>query len=305
MVVVRKWGEAHINRTLKQVSSDTWLIGSFLLHRSTGRSNTATWIDEGENSSYTITKAPKPHPTTSLPNSFHVKLVHEAGDASAVWAIRSSALCKVKYIEERVTPESVTLDYVRAQKPSFDIPTVICHIMEEDRSYLFLGRLPGRTLDEAWPSLDETWRSYYVKAIVDICEEMGQWRGDRLGGVDGQDVPEYYLQARGRNDFGSMHAVCEEIGIDCSSFAFFHLDLGPTNIIVEDDPVTGNLGIIDFEISGFFPKGWIRTKTRLCSGMDLSISATDWRSEVQKALGANGFEDHSGSFMEWLHRQSS
>jgi hypothetical protein len=148
-----------------------------------------------------------------------------------------------------------------------------------------------------------------VNAIVDICKEMGQWKGDRLGGVDNQNVPEYYLQARGTNNFDSIQAVCEEIGMDCSSFVFFHADLGPSNIIVEDKPKLGNLGIIDFEIAGFFPKGWIRTKFRVSSGMDFSPSATDiptwWRSEIQKALEANGFEDYSGSYMEWLNRQVS
>jgi hypothetical protein len=175
MVVIRKWGEAHIKNTLKQVNSDTWLIGNFLLCRSSGCSPTATWTDEGENSSYTITSAPTNHPATSQPDSPHMKLVHEAGDASAVWAVGSSVLCKIRYIEEGVTPESTTLDYVRNQRPSFDIPTVICYIVDEDRSYLFLGRLPGRTLDRAWPSLNETWRYYYVNAVVNICKEMAHW----------------------------------------------------------------------------------------------------------------------------------
>jgi predicted unusual protein kinase regulating ubiquinone biosynthesis (AarF/ABC1/UbiB family) len=35
--------------------------------------------------------------------------------------------------------------------------------------------------------------------------------------------------------------------MDCSSFAFFHADLGPTNIIVEDNLMLGRVGIIDFE----------------------------------------------------------
>lgn len=95
------------------------------------------------------------------------------------------------------------------------------------------------------------------------------------------------------------------IGMDCSSFCFYHADLGPTNIIVEDKPNSGEVGIIDFEISGYFPRGWIRTKFRISSGMDLSASATNnqtwWRAEVQKALGANGFEDYSQAWIEWRY----
>ncbi|KAF2189929.1 hypothetical protein K469DRAFT_701210 [Zopfia rhizophila CBS 207.26] len=307
MVAVREWGEDHINRSLKQIDSNTWLIGSLILHRSPRPSGTATWNDESDNSSYTLTEAPILHHfTTSQPDSPYINLVHEAGDASAVWSIGNSALCKIRYIEEGVTPESVTLNFVQDQHPSFDTPRVIHHAFGKDRSYLFLQRLPGRTLDKAWPSLNEQWRLHYVNAVVNICKEMAEWKGHRFGGVDNQNIPEFYLQPPGTDNFSSLQATCEAIGMDCSSFVFYHADLGPTNIIVEDDPKSGRVGIIDFEISGYFPRGWIRTKFRLSPGMDLSASATStptwWRSEVQKALGANGFEDYSKSYMEWLER---
>jgi len=91
--------------------------------------------------------------------------------------------------------------------------------------------------------------------------------------------------------------------MDCSSFVFYHADLGPTNIIVEDELITGKIGIIDFEIADYFPRSWVRTKFRLCSEMDLSCFTPDeqgrWRTEVQKALGSNGFDDVVRAWMEW------
>ncbi|OAL52826.1 hypothetical protein IQ07DRAFT_584844 [Pyrenochaeta sp. DS3sAY3a] len=310
MVVVRKWGEDHINRSFRQIDSNTWLIGNLLLHRSSHPTDTATWNDESDDSSYTLTDAPPSHQlTTSQPNSPYINLVHEAGDASVVWAIGNSAMCKIRYIEEGVTPESVTLRFVQGQQPSFDTPKVLHHAFGEDRSYLFLQRLPGQTLDKAWPNLTERWRMHYVKTVVDICEEMAQWKGHQLGGVDDQDVPEYYLRTPGTDNFSSVQATCEALGMDCSSFVFYHADLGPGNLIVEDEPKSGRVGVIDFEISGFFPRGWIRTKFRLSSGINLSALATDnptwWRSEVQKALGANGFEDYSTAYMDWLSQSTS
>ncbi|KAF2186110.1 hypothetical protein K469DRAFT_154025 [Zopfia rhizophila CBS 207.26] len=121
MVAVRKWGEDHINRSLKQIDLNTWLIGSLILHRSPRPSGTATWNDESDNSSYTLTEAPILHRfATSQPNSPYINLVHEAGDASAVWSIGNSALCKIRYIEEGVTPESVTsLPYPGDMHPSY------------------------------------------------------------------------------------------------------------------------------------------------------------------------------------------
>ncbi|KAH8760747.1 hypothetical protein BGZ57DRAFT_582925 [Hyaloscypha finlandica] len=307
MVVVRKWGEDHISKSLKQIDSNTWLIGGLVLHRSLHPSDAATWNDDGDNSSYTLTDAPTPLlAATTPPDSPYIKLVHEAGDASAVWSVGNNAFCKVRYIDEGVTPESVTLNFVRDQRPSFGTPKVLHHAFGNDRSYLFLQRVIGRTLDAAWPSLNEYWQRHYVNAVVNVCKEMAEWKGHRLGGVDGQNIPEYYLVTPpGGNDFSSVNleAGCKAMGMDCSSFVFYHADLGPTNIIVEDKPSSGRVGIIDFEISGYFPRGWIRTKFRLSPGMDLSASATDnqtwWRAEVQKMLGADGFEDYAQLWMEW------
>ncbi|OBT47676.1 hypothetical protein VE00_02181 [Pseudogymnoascus sp. WSF 3629] len=307
MVIVRKWGEDHINKSLKQINLDTWLIDGLVLHRSPYLSDAATWNDDVDNSSYTLTEATTSTPSATAPlDSPYIKLVHDVGDASAVWSIGNKALCKVRYIEEGVTPESVTLNFVRDQQPSFETPRVLHHAFGKDRSYLFLERVPGQTLDAAWPSLNEYWRRHYVKAVADICREMAEWKGLKFGGVDGQNIPEaYLLKSSAPEDFSSanLQAACEAMGMDCTDFVFNHADLGPTNIIVEDEPNSGKVGIIDFEIAGYFPRSWIRTKFRISSGMDLSPLADDnphwWRSEVQRALGANGFDDVVKAWEEW------
>ena len=76
-------------------------------------SKKATWNDKGNNSSYILIEALTPLPSaTTLPDSPYIKLVYKAGNASAVWSIGNNALCKVKYIKEGVTLESVTLNFV-------------------------------------------------------------------------------------------------------------------------------------------------------------------------------------------------
>jgi len=122
--------------------------------------------------------------------------------------------------------------------------------------------------------------SGHCMAVVNACLEMAQWEGPTFGGVDDQYIPEYFL-AGANDDFSVLHPGCETIGMDCSSFVFYHADLGPTNIIVEDQPNSRKIGIIDFEISGYFPRDWVRIKFRLSSGMDLSrqnrpVAATLW-----------------------------
>lgn len=100
-----------IRETLKVVDSDTWLIGPLILRRSKGPSDTATWFDEVDNSSYTITDAPTPQPPTTLlvPNTAPIVQIHDMGDASAVWSIGSKVFCKVHvlYPHHNATSEAL------------------------------------------------------------------------------------------------------------------------------------------------------------------------------------------------------
>ena len=105
------------------------MLGSFKLYRSSHLSENATWNDS--DASYTLTKIPAlcSYMTTDLDSSY-IKLVHEAGDASAVWSIGNNAFCKVRYIERGATPEALTLDFVQKRMPSFKTPKVLYYIVE-------------------------------------------------------------------------------------------------------------------------------------------------------------------------------
>ncbi|CDM37734.1 unnamed protein product [Penicillium roqueforti FM164] len=127
-----------------------------------------------------------------------------------------------------------------------------------------------------------------------------------FGGVDGKYMPENYLTNLYNRDFRPQELTenCQMLGMDCSTFVFYHADLGPVNIIVEDIPKAGTIGIIDWEIAGYVPKGWIRTKFRLSSGLDLPDASPGeesywWRSEVQKLLEKRGFVDHAKEWTAW------
>ncbi|MBI0320629.1 phosphotransferase, partial [Streptomyces javensis] len=96
--------------------------------------------------------------------------------------------------------------------------------------------------------------------------------------MDGENVFEPYLIRYGAEaDYTpqNLQRECALMGMDCFKFVFYHADLAPGNILVEEIPETGDVGIIDWEVAGFFPRGWIRTKFRISSGLDLPDSATD------------------------------
>lgn len=88
--------------------------------------------------------------------------------------------------------------------------------------------------------------------------------------------------------------------MDCSSFVFYHCDLGPGNILIGPQ---GSIGIIDWETAGFVPREWIRTKFRISGGMDLPLAdetaRTDWRRRVSEKLESLGFQDVAGGWQSW------
>jgi hypothetical protein len=298
----------HVRESIKQVDSNTWLIGDLILRRSSGHSDTATWNDTIDNSNYTLTAAPTPRPLATLLTPDHplFKQVYDAGDASAVWFIGNNTVCKVKLWARGLTPEATTLKFVQSKQPDFRTPDVLYTAERDDRYFLFLTRLPGRNLNDAWPSLSEDWRQYYARAVAKICISMADWKGNTIGGVDSQGIPEGYLIPTGPPrwedyDAAKLQEVCKTIGTDYLNPVFQHADLGPGNIIVDGEHV----GVIDWEIAGYFPKEWIRTKFHISWGINLPSSATDhttrWREEVIKELKNNsGFEQCIDRWKLWF-----
>lgn len=297
-----------LRESFRQVDAQTWLIGPLIIRCSSSHSDSSTWFDHVNQLSFTVEDAPTPPPSTPISSDDPiVRLVYHAGESSAVWAIGSSAFCKAKVCVENTTPEATTLTFVHQQQPTFQLPSILHHTQSDATSYLFLSRVPGRTLAEAWPTLDEKWRTHYVKTVVDTCSTLAACKGNKLGGVDGQSIPESYLIKSGSvEDFNPQNLLqgCQKMGMDCTNFVFYHADLGPGNTIVEETPTSGMIGIIDWELAGFFPNEWVRTKFRISRGLNLPDSVENplwWRSEVYKLLGERGFEDFTQQWMDWWY----
>lgn len=81
--------------------------------------------------------------------------------------------------------------------------------------------------------------------------------------------------------------------MDCSKFVFGHCDLGPTNIFVDRDQFT----LIDWEMAGYVPLEWLRTKFAICGAMNVEWkddegaikNDTAYRKLVVQHLGSMGF----------------
>lgn len=295
-----------LNESIREFDDDSWLIGDDLrLFRQThplpGR---PCWSD-GNGSYFVLVKAATPLPESRpLSETSPLQKVYDAGDVSSVWRA-GEAFIKVKAVTiPEATREHATLGFLHRRGPlSFDIPEVYHHSESDGRYYIVLSRLPGHTLEELWPGLDEKTKDEYACRVAGICEELSAWTGPNLSGVDGRHLPDLLLTKPDDGYCGPEHLVTnsKELGMDCSSFRFYHCDLAPSNVIV--NPTDGSIGIIDWETAGFVPREWIRSKFHSHTGMDLPYEdfedRIDWRRRVIYRLADMGYPEVASRWKDW------
>lgn len=146
--------------------------------------------------------------------------------------------------------------------------------------------------------MDDTLRQHYIRKVADVCDRLTAWKGNTISGVDGHQLLERYF-LKGNSKMADNLAPeqlmknCAEMSMDVSTLVFYHCDLGPTNLLV--DVSTGSLGIIDWELAGYVPIEWVRTKFRISGGMDFDYededSKKDWRRKVAQHLEKMGYSD--------------
>ncbi|KAI3552336.1 hypothetical protein CSPX01_00085 [Colletotrichum filicis] len=294
-----------VKNSIREIDCNTWSVGERLLLSRTPTAPADRWWSDGCGSFYSISELagtpPPSRPLSTLSSNF-VRLIYEAGDSSAVWAI-GDAFLKIKSFDHpETTREHVTLAAVHAMRRSFTIPNVLFHDEWAGRRYLVLSKIPGCTLADAWKTMDEATKCQYVDRVVDVCNELGKLRNDCIGGIDGNQLLEPLLVKRDAVvDFShdNLLKACEALGMDCSNFVFYHCDLGPGNLIIDSD---GSLGVIDWEMAGFVPKDWIRTRFCISGGLDLPGTGderVDWRRRMQRRLSTEGYPEIADEWMSW------
>jgi len=278
------------------------MIGDRLLLRYTTvrPSSGCSWSDGGD-AFYTLSEPNYVQHQTRPLSSTQIQLVHDAGDCNAAWRI-GEAFLKVQALSLKApsrTPEHITLNYLHdpanGSPPTFPIPHVLYHKEINHRYYLFTSRVPGDTLEKSWPSMDETTKQMCVEQAVEICKELGQRKNNKICGVDGGGLSENWInraQSPSQYSHETLLLCCREFGMKGNIFVLCHCDIGPKNVIV--DLSNGcTVGLVDWEVTGFVPKEWIRTKFCVCWGMDFDDDkySNDWRQRVQLQLGKEGFSE--------------
>jgi aminoglycoside phosphotransferase len=308
----------HVRDSVQQIDSNTWLIDQLLVlhrHRSLDSSD-HLWQDR-DGWRYTITDTSIPPPTAvPIPTDKFPKLVYDVGDASVVFDL-GDALLKVKdrHPFQGVTPEPATLQWLAERTPSFPVPRTLHYTETANRIYFVVSRVPGRSIDEAWRELNTEQKQHCVQRVAQICLELSAWTSDSITGVDGNRLFDPWLDM-GAKDFNlsadNLLHNCEQLNSDTSKLVLSHNDLGPTNVMVDVENDC-KIGIVDWEMAGFVPMAWIRTKLAACFAMDFCWRDTDvddpsrkeWRVRLAQELGKHGVSEEAEKYTQWRNNRSS
>lgn len=110
-----------IRNSVVQTSPSTWRLGCTIECDRTAEpdeTSVAAWKD-GEDW-YILRLATSEQPLDATPaNSHEVRLIHEGGTLSAVWAIGNNAICKVHPWSSDTTSESETIKFVQKWLPKY------------------------------------------------------------------------------------------------------------------------------------------------------------------------------------------
>ncbi|KAB8596109.1 hypothetical protein FH972_025818 [Carpinus fangiana] len=242
-------------------------------------------------------------------------LIYEAGDATAVWALGTDTICKIKEKIPNVCSEARIIAFVQENIPSVPVPEVLYTYERDDCYVLFLKRVPGETVRDAWLTLTPDQQSHIWDQVAEYCAIMADVTSENLSGVGETCLLEPYLYARKNIPLEPLMVSQAQLYLDkynppgmkapqVNKFHFYHADLGPGNIILFNGSVAA---IVDWESAGFYPRFWIATKPSVSPGFDFhppldDVESYQWRKVLKERLESKGFAPVSDWWMEWRAR---
>lgn len=257
---------------------------------------------------YKIFEAPKTVPdSVSIPPGSHLRLIHDVGNASAVFSVGDKLVLKVKKVHKDQPREDDTLEFLAKQTLSFEYPAFLVSMKVEDRIYMLEQQMSGERINEGWWDMSEEKKEHVVTRVAEICMELKNFQSPAMTGIDIHWMDP--LRESGQQDYRteSLQKHCESLGMDCSTFVFSHNDLGPTNILVDGDKVT----VIDWELAGYCPLEWVRTKFAVCGALNVSrirdnVYEVDdeYRVRVEKKLADMGFPEVTEAYNKMNEERS-
>ncbi|KAL5398398.1 hypothetical protein PMIN03_012786 [Paraphaeosphaeria minitans] len=291
-----------------------WLLGSCYaceLVDNVPNDAMASWEAGGD--TYCIRKASTDNRDSVLGNS-ESNRVHHAGTSAAVWNI-GGTFVKVKAWRDGMQLEVDTIQFVN-RISSIPVPEIVFSWVdvEWNRSFLILKAIEGRTLGQAWVSLSVDQRLRNAGTVAQFCKTLALSTSRMLMTANGNGVLEPYLtafppdsepswkpQTLGPYTSDQLRSYLSESSVfdeHISSFKFYHADLGPSNIIVDEDGSI--IGIIDWESAAFYPTFWLGTKPLVSAGFYVhGLERRAWAILLANALEREGFASNMEAYEAW------
>ena len=170
-------------------------------------------------------------------------------------------------------------------------------------------------MSEAWTAVPSDRRAQLATKIAQFCKTLAVSTSQRLETADGKGVIEPFLTAQPpdcepswRPQFLGPYSIeqlqaylSDSLATNATTpFVFFHADLGPGNIMVDDK---GDLvAVLDWESAAFYPMFWLGTKPLVSAGFLLPEGNGDrkeWAVLLTKALEREGFTSDLEKYLSW------
>lgn len=300
---------------VKQLNPNCWLLGpSLICERNTKSNSFSTYFKSDES----ILK------WSPIDAQGPIKLVR-CIQGDSIWKIGDWAYFKTRYWTKKMGMEYAAIQFVQEKAPEIPVPTVLQHYVDESahRSFLLISNIPGEDLNEAWKTLNSDQKNAIVKQVAQHIDILSKLTSERLESADKKWLCEPFLSLRPLVKSDTIGAISQEDelisellnpdeskeyekiwGVEQNKFVFSHADLGPTNIKVMVNEEGANVvGLLDWEIAGFFPKGWICTKPYITRGMDFwwngEKGEDEWRIKLAARLRTMGYQAYPHNFDNW------
>lgn len=239
----------------------------------------------------------------------HVKLFYEAGDRG-VWSLGSNLILKDRGAN-LPTFEVPNIEFVQ-QETSIPVPVVIESWEEGEHTLILMKRIPGEPLSKVWQKLSTTEKEHIARQTAEYLLQLRKLQADNMRALGGRPIYSNFLFPRkdSEHPHGPL-ASDDELWADmeqglheavpesarrrlrncmpkAAPYTFTHGDLTNVNIIVENGSLTG---IIDWEMSGYFPVWW----EYVCTSVPDSEDDREWKALLRKYM-----PDHSNAREFWL-----
>ncbi|KAL7925499.1 kinase-like domain-containing protein [Trichoderma austrokoningii] len=215
-------------------------------------------------------------------------------------------ICKsIRIGEANLDAEKSLLERIAAET-SVPVPKVHRYYVSTEFEHLVIDKMPGETLEKAWPSLSQLERESIADQVVSFVGQLRQLRSTHIktaalfsgkpfreGLRDATDLNLERIKPYLSNEPIKTYIKQKSAAMEGRLNVLTHGDLDWSNIMIVDKKVSA---LIDFERGGFYPPYWEWLMARMFSCtpdswlglLEQRLRAKDWQEmlEVERLIQA-------------------